>query len=183
MPWKNGGGETLEIAVHPPAAALTEFEWRISLAQVATDGPFSVFPQTDRTLCVVEGTGLMLHIEGRGPITLTQASDPLMFPADVPASSHLCDGPIRDLNVMTRRGRFRHAVERLELRGLLERPARSGRRFVVCVRGCIDADDGLRLETGDTLVVTAERPLRMQSSGEGALAFLIDIEASVRGEA
>ena len=28
MPWKNGGGETVEIAVSPEGAALSDFDWR-----------------------------------------------------------------------------------------------------------------------------------------------------------
>ena len=50
MPWKNGGGETAEIAVSPPGAALDDFDWRLSMARVETDGPFSAFPGIDRTL-------------------------------------------------------------------------------------------------------------------------------------
>ena len=53
MPWKNGGGETVEIAVSPEGAALSEFDWRISMATVATDGPFSIFPGIDRTLSIL----------------------------------------------------------------------------------------------------------------------------------
>jgi len=29
MPWKNGGGETMEIATYPPCAKLDNFEWRL----------------------------------------------------------------------------------------------------------------------------------------------------------
>jgi len=50
MPWKNGGGETVEIAISPQGAGLADFDWRVSMATVASDGPFSVFPGIDRTL-------------------------------------------------------------------------------------------------------------------------------------
>jgi uncharacterized protein len=40
MPWKNGGGETTEIAVFPPGASLDAIAWRLSMASVAADGPF-----------------------------------------------------------------------------------------------------------------------------------------------
>ena len=52
MPWKNGGGETVEVIVHPEGASLSDFGWRVSMATVASDGPFSVFPGIDRTLAV-----------------------------------------------------------------------------------------------------------------------------------
>ena len=32
MPWKNGRGETTEIAIWPPTAGLDGFDWRISMA-------------------------------------------------------------------------------------------------------------------------------------------------------
>jgi len=50
MPWKNGGGTTTEIAVAPEGASLNDFDWRISMAHVGADGPFSSFPGIDRTL-------------------------------------------------------------------------------------------------------------------------------------
>jgi environmental stress-induced protein Ves len=54
-PWKNGGGLTEEIAAHPEGAALDGFDWRISIAAVDRDGPFSRFPGVDRTITLIEG--------------------------------------------------------------------------------------------------------------------------------
>ena len=50
--WKNGGGSTTEIAVFPPDAGFDDFDWRVSLATVAADGPFSAFPGIERTLAM-----------------------------------------------------------------------------------------------------------------------------------
>lgn len=36
-------------------AAHSEFDWRISMATVATDEPFSIFPGIDRTLSILDG--------------------------------------------------------------------------------------------------------------------------------
>ncbi|MBN7823193.1 HutD family protein, partial [Bowmanella yangjiangensis] len=44
MPWKNGGGSTLELAICPVGASLDDFDWRISSASVASSGAFSRFP-------------------------------------------------------------------------------------------------------------------------------------------
>jgi uncharacterized protein len=41
MPWKNRRGSTTEIAVGSAGASLDAFDWRISMAHVAADGPFS----------------------------------------------------------------------------------------------------------------------------------------------
>jgi uncharacterized protein len=112
-PWKNGGGSTTEIAAEPAGASLDTFDWRVSMARVASDGPFSEFPGIDRTLAVVEGSGLVLTIEGGAPVTLECGSDPISFAGDIPTSARLVAGEIVDLNVMTRRRRFSHQLRRV----------------------------------------------------------------------
>ncbi|WP_215905711.1 HutD family protein [Thalassospira sp. TSL5-1] len=117
MPWKNGGGETVEIAVYPANAGLDDFAWRISMAKVASDGPFSSFPGIDRTLSILEGAGMTLVIGDQAPVTLTHDTPPYPFAADIPTSAMLVDGPITDLNVMTRRNRSTHRVTRHVVNG------------------------------------------------------------------
>lgn len=112
MPWKNGGGSTTEIGVSPDGAGLDEFDWRVSMATVSTDGPFSGFPEIDRTLVVLSGAGIDLAIDGQSPVRLTPADAPLAFPGDVPTRGSLIEGPIVDLNVMSRRGRITHRLAR-----------------------------------------------------------------------
>lgn len=112
--WKNGGGSTTEIAIEPPDASLERFDWRISVARVASDGPFSEFPGIDRTLAVVSGNGLQLSIDGKLPLTLNRGSDPIQFPGDVATSARLLSGEITDLNVMSSRRRFSHRLLRIE---------------------------------------------------------------------
>jgi environmental stress-induced protein Ves len=115
MPWKNGGGVTTEIAVSPEGAGLDAFDWRVSMARVERDGPFSVFPGVDRTLAVLEGNGIRLTIGGREPVLLGVGSEPLAFPADEPTHGALRGGPILDLNVMARRGVFSAKVQCIEI--------------------------------------------------------------------
>jgi environmental stress-induced protein Ves len=126
MPWKNGGGETVEIAVFPPSASVDDFDWRVSMARVAGDGAFSVFPGVDRTLALLQGQGISLAIEQMPAALLTQQSAPFAFPADSATTAQLLDGPITDLNVMTRRGRWSHAVERCRHQAPLMVEAGSG---------------------------------------------------------
>jgi environmental stress-induced protein Ves len=113
-PWKNGGGSTTEIAVEPSGASLNNFDWRISMARVASDGPFSEFAGIDRTLAVVSGSGLSLTIGSDAPVLLGRGSDPIRFAGDVPVSARLSGDEITDINVMTRRGRFGHRLRRLQ---------------------------------------------------------------------
>jgi environmental stress-induced protein Ves len=112
-PWKNGGGSTTEIAVEPPGASLDTFDWRISMATVAADNPFSEFPGIDRTLAVVKGKGLILTIGRTAPVRLECGSAPVSFGGDVPTSARLSAGEIADLNVMTRSSRFSHRLRRI----------------------------------------------------------------------
>ena len=66
MPWKNGGGTTIEIAVSPHGAGLDDFDWRVSMARVEGSGPFSRFADIDRCLCVLGGAGIVLKPLERG---------------------------------------------------------------------------------------------------------------------
>jgi hypothetical protein len=113
-PWKNGGGSTTEIAIGPAGASLDTFDWRVSLARVATDGPFSDFTGIDRTLAVVKGSGLVLIIGESAPMTLSSGAEPVSFRGDTQTSACLTAGEITDLNVMTRQGRFRHRLLRID---------------------------------------------------------------------
>ncbi|MDX8528681.1 HutD family protein [Mesorhizobium sp. MSK_1335] len=177
MPWKNGGGTTTEIAVSPDGAGLDDFDWRISMARVETSGPFSSFAGIDRTLSVLEGEGIMLDIAGQPAARLTAASAPLAFPGDVPTSAALINGPITDLNVMTRRGRMMHKVERRPLSGEIRLKPNADTTLVLAV------DDGVTLFTHDssnlgpldTLILDRDSPeLRLQPKGQGLL-FVIDL--------
>lgn len=110
-PWKNSGGVTAEIAVFPPGAGFDDFGWRVSAAHVAKGGPFSTFPGIDRTLAVLRGR-MALTIAGMGRVEMSSSSAPLAFPGDAATEARLLDGPVEDLNVMTRRGAYRARVTR-----------------------------------------------------------------------
>lgn len=111
--WKNGGGSTTELAVGPSGASLDDFDWRVSMARVASDGPFSVFAGIDRTLAVVKGYGLSLSVGDAAPVVLDANSEPIHFSGDTPTSARLLAAEIIDLNVMTRRGRLEHRLQRI----------------------------------------------------------------------
>ena len=176
MPWKNGGGETFEIAVGPDGAGLDTFAWRVSLALVERDGPFSVFPGIDRILTVVEGGGIALDFGPERRMELSRVDAPFEFPGEAPVLGHLLDGPIVDLNVMTRRGAARATVERFA-KGWKDDlpPGRIG--IVYCHRGHIglaSPDWLVTLEEGDAALI--ERPSRLRADVDG-LGFRIDIAA------
>lgn len=115
MPWKNGAGFTTEIAISPAGSALDDFDWRVSMARVEEDGAFSLFPEIDRTLLVLDGVGIVLTTTGLGTTGLDVTSAPYAFPGDQSTSARLTAGGITDLNIMSRRGRMRHEVERIDV--------------------------------------------------------------------
>jgi hypothetical protein len=110
MPWRNGGGVTREVMIEPPdASAESGFIWRLSVAEVNADGPFSMFPGVDRSMVVLDGDGLILEF----PMGRREQVEPLgvfRFPGEVPCSGKLIDRPVRDINAMTARLKARHAV-------------------------------------------------------------------------
>lgn len=138
--WKNGGGETMEIAVSPEGASLDRFDWRISMATVASDGPFSVFAGVDRTLCILDGAGIQLHVNDEPARQLDNTSEPFSFSGDVAEHSTLVDGTVTDFNVMTRRDRCRHRVQRISLQAGDERVVDPGVRAIFCESGIVSVE-------------------------------------------
>ena len=103
MPWKNGLGETLEVARYPAGQSLESFDWRVSVAPVVADGAFSVFPGIERTIAVIEGNGMELSQAG-GLQHRLEPGLPYTYDGGTAIEGRLIDGPVRDFNVMTRRG-------------------------------------------------------------------------------
>jgi len=103
--WKNGGGLTREIVCWPPGAGVNDFLWRISVARIDADGPFSRFADVDRVITLLSGPGVLLRggFPG-GTHALTDALVPFPFPGDVEVDCALQGGPSEDFNVMSRRG-------------------------------------------------------------------------------
>jgi len=116
VPWKNGGGSTIEIAIGPPDAGFDDFDWRVSLATIAEDGAFSQFPGVDRTLALVDGHGLSLQIDGE-PALISDAEPVIAFDGASEVQARLNRGPTLDFNVMSRSERCWHQFGRRRLSG------------------------------------------------------------------
>jgi uncharacterized protein len=172
VPWKNGGGTTAEVAAFPEGSTFDTFGWRISMADVASDGPFSLFPGIDRTLIVVEGNGIELDVEGIA-YPLDRTSPKLSFSGDDITTGRLLSGPIRDLNVMTRRERFRHRTRFVES-GVALLSEDTTAAFLVPLDGSFDVtlDSTIHsLQALDTLVLGATENLILLS-GTGRAIFV-----------
>lgn len=95
-PWKNGGGVTRTLAADPAG------RWRVSIADIERDGPYSRFPGYDRVSVVLSGEGVTL--QGEGVLVALRPREPAPFGGDDGLQSTLIGGPVRVLNLFVRRG-------------------------------------------------------------------------------
>ncbi|OEO29999.1 hypothetical protein VW23_023385 [Devosia insulae DS-56] len=117
-PWRNGGGVTREVAARHDAGAGSDFLWRLSIATVNADGAFSSFAGIDRTIAMLAGRGMALQLPDR-TVSLGTESEPFAFAGEAPVHAKVLEGETTDLNAMTRRGVFTHAMRRLPSDGRL----------------------------------------------------------------
>jgi environmental stress-induced protein Ves len=179
MRWKNGGGETIEIAIEPERASLDAFDWRVSMARVAASGPFSIFPQVDRTLAILEGAEMILRLPGEAVVPLGQGSEPYAFPADIPVDATLTNGEITDLNVMTRRGRVRHCLRRMPIAAPISLSLGADKVLMLAHRTAVQlkADGTLaHLPAGDSAVVDgSETAIEVAPAFAAATIFVVQL--------
>lgn len=106
MPWKNGGGSTIELVRFPEEK--DGFYFRMSQAKVEKDGPFSLFPGIDRYLMILEGEGCVLNDAQK----LTRETPAYFFSGDINVDCKLINGPVTDFNVMIDRTWGKASVEK-----------------------------------------------------------------------
>jgi environmental stress-induced protein Ves len=99
MPWANGRGTSYEIA--SDRGSDDQWSWRLAMAPVNEDGPFSRIDCVNRSLVVVEGAGMVLSVDRKklqcAPLQVVQ------FRGEAVTDAILLDGPITDINLMIRR--------------------------------------------------------------------------------
>jgi uncharacterized protein len=169
-PWRNGGGVTRTLAACGDA-------WRVSLAEVERNGPYSRFAGMTRVSCVLRGQGVTLR-DGDREVTLAPF-EAVEYDGDAIWEARLTDGPVTALNVMSVRGR--HAVHvSMVSEPALVRPACVA--LVLAFEGACRyglADEGERqcLEAGEFLALAnAALPLRIAPASPGARLVLVTIE-------
>lgn len=159
--WKNGGGWTTELGIEPASADVNgDFDWRVSIADIERDGPFSQFPGVERDLFLLDGAGVVLDIDGVDQ-RLDQPLQRVHFSGAANVDCRLIDGPTRDFNVMVRaRSIVAYIAASEPLHHLaIAGPAGSQWMIFVCSGGAsIDAGkrtinlamgDGLRIDSPD----------------------------------
>jgi len=141
QPWKNGGGVTHEVARADRDGALL---WRLSIAEVASDGPFSTFQGLSRILTVIDGAGLWLDTPC-GRITARPLA-PISFSGDLPVDCRRIDGAVTDFNLIFDGNRLRGRVEALTT--ARQCPAAPGRQYACLALGPGVAADGATVPDG-----------------------------------
>jgi uncharacterized protein len=175
MPWKNGLGVTEEVIAFPPGSDLASFGWRLSIAHVGADGPFSVFAGIDRTIALLDGDGLILDLPDQ-TIELGRRGEPFAFSGDLEISSRNKGGPTIDLNIMTRRGRFGHRMQRIGADKL--EIAQPDTILMFNAPGSVSHGSGgtIQLERFDALIADpGDGPLQIEPDGTDVL--LIEVAA------
>lgn len=164
VPWRNGRGTTREIAVEESAARAAadaptsdqavdtggpEFLWRLSLADLVSDGEFSALPGVDRIFTLATPGPVELSVSGR--VRRVVGGCPQSFAGEEPVRIGLgAAGPQQALNLMVDRARARGDVQIVELRpGPL---ALTGADVGVAVlSGRVVLDDGRELGPSEVL--------------------------------
>jgi environmental stress-induced protein Ves len=98
--WRNGHGWTREIARSPDDG---QWLWRLSIAEIEEDAPFSRFDGIDRELVLLSGNGLALRFADGAEHVLFPPHDRLRFAGERAVDGRLLDGPTQDFNLMWRR--------------------------------------------------------------------------------
>ena len=152
MPWKNGGGSTAEIYRYPEQT--DDWLWRMSVAHIEQDGPFSAFPGCDRELTVLQGEGMQLVFDDRIEPVIPPYGQ-IRFAGEQTPDCHLLDGPTRDFNAIWKRQAFEIHGQRRAMTGSLWCIPESGVTwFVYFLSGTgriKDDPDSPVIEAGDAI--------------------------------
>ena len=177
MPWKNGGGMTTELAVHPSGDA---YDWRISIADIESSGPFSTFDGYDRFIALLEGVGMELRFDDAEPVRLERRLHFVKFAGEQRTQGVLLSGKVRDFNVIYKRDAVRVEVLHRPLVGPMVF-FRDVTWFVYLAGGTADAKcagESVALEANDSLLLTAEAGGQRVVMNGGGEVVLVKIAAA-----
>jgi len=110
IPWKNGKGETIELAIND-GGTLDDFIWRLSMATVVEDGVFSDFSGYQRNLVLIEGNGISLQHDHNKIDKLCNLLEVANFDGACSTVGNLHAGAITDFNIITHQEKCRVSVE------------------------------------------------------------------------
>ncbi|MFE7174089.1 HutD family protein [Streptomyces sp. NPDC057616] len=178
VPWKNGGGLTREVASAPSRAGMSDFAWRVSLADVAEAGPFSRFEGVDRIITLVDGPGMVLTVDGTAH-TVAEPYVPFPFSGEATTDCRLLGGGLVDFNVMVRRGRATAHVEIVRDRVAVSALADTTLLVVVLDGSAVLETSAVALDRFDAALIADVRDEPLKVNGVAALVTLTGAAADV----
>ena len=176
--WKNDGGWTTEISSEPLESSTSGFRWRVSIADIEVDGPFSCFPGVERDLLLLAGKGIELDINDLPPMKLDQRFQRIHFDGEATVHCRLLAGATRDFNVMTARGHASAEVHARPLTGTMlvfVEPQSSWLIHVFAGHASARNDDqSVRADCAETLILNAsgDQRERVVIEGSGELVLV-----------
>lgn len=171
--WQNNGGWTREVA----RGGGTCWDWRVSVADVETDGPFSLFPGIARELRILSGAGVALDFaDGRRHI-LTPQQPRLRFDGESAITSRLLAGPVRDFNLMWRRDLLNAKLTEAEWQGSHTLSVQDGEALLLFVsQGSVTpSGQALRATRNDSLLWRTPAPATIHLTADHAAILLVRI--------
>jgi environmental stress-induced protein Ves len=189
--WRNGAGWTREV--HAQASRQGEgWDWRLSIAEIDEDAPFSAFPGVDRELVLLEGNGLRLRFDDGEVVELQPPHDRLRFAGERVLRGELVDGPTRDFNLMWKREAVDARLWHRPLVGsmlLFAEPGSAWALHVLAGQARVQHGDGwLAAAQGDTILLEtvgaegAGRRRRLALDGGGELLVVRVTPAGVAAD-
>lgn len=194
--WKNGAGWTREIHVEPAAlptsegadggnagadtgVATDDWSWRLSIAEIEQDAPFSMFPGVDRELVLLQGQGLRLRFEDGAEYLLEPPFQRLRFAGERGVVGELTDGRTEDFNLMWRRDRVATCLLHRPLVGAMVLFVDPGQTWVVHLlagQARMSGTAGFEVSAGDTVLLRASDQRQRHVLDGGGEALLIRID-------
>ena len=199
--WRNGLGWTrviftqvhLQEPAHPSAdiqkesRADSDWDWRLSIAEIETDCTFSAFPGCDRVLVLLSGNGMRLEFGDGAAESVEPPHGRVAFAGERAVQCRLIDGPTTDFNAIVRRDRCAMQVYHRPLVGSMVFFAEPGVLWAVHLiagRATIKrAGESIVLGVGDTALIDAgageahERSI-LDGGGDAILVRLQTINGS-----
>lgn len=155
--WRNGFGWTREILRWPEGG--DDWDWRLSIAEIERDAPFSSFPGIERELVLLHGAGVRLRFDDGEVREVLPPHGRVRFAGERAAFGELIDGPTHDFNLMWRRDRIDAELWHRPLVGSMVLFVEPGERWAVHVLSgharCDDGDAQRAATLGDSLLLSA----------------------------
>jgi uncharacterized protein len=188
--WRNGTGWTREIyravAGTPAAsrAAAPDWDWRLSIAELESRGPFSTFPGVERESVLLHGNGVRLRVDGAQESVLLPPHGRCRYRGESSVEGEPIDGGVELFNLMWRREAVTVRMWHRPLVGPMVIFVEPGSVWVVYLMSgsaTISRQESLPpLASGDTALLTADverRRYLLEGTGDVLLVHVEAIEA------